>query len=266
MEQLEVVVLGTGTSAGIPVVACDCAVCTSDDPANKRLRASIWLRSSSTSLLVDCGSDFREQALRHGIKRLDAVLFTHAHSDHVNGMDELRQFNWIQHARIPCWASPITWGNIRQRFEYMFNPMQRGGGVPELDLHTVDVREFTAAGHRVLPVEVMHGLLPVNGFRIGDFAYVTDASSVPPEAIRRLKGVKTLILNALRRRPHPTHLSIDEAVAVADEIGAERVWFTHMTHDLEHHETSAKLPPHIRLGYDGLTFSINPAAPMPEVE
>lgn len=262
-EGLRVTVLGTGTSAGVPVIACGCAVCASTNPRNHRLRSSILLRNAEKTILVDCGSDYRQQALRYGIKRLDVLLLTHAHSDHVSGMDELRLYNWRQKQAIPVYASEDTWGSLRRRFDYIFYPSQTGGGIPQITEFVIGTDMFEAAGYPILPLEVLHGDLPVLGFRFGNFGYVTDASEVHERTIRRLAGVRYLILNALRHKPHPTHLNIEQAVAIAQRIGAERTWFTHITHDLDHDETNAQLPPNIQLGHDGLEFDIDPHAPLP---
>jgi phosphoribosyl 1,2-cyclic phosphate phosphodiesterase len=260
---LRVTILGSGTSAGIPVITCDCPVCTSTNPRNQRLRSSILLRNAEKTILVDCGSDYRQQALTHHINRLDALLLTHAHSDHVSGLDELRLYNWKQKHAIPVFASARTIHDIRQRFSYIFSPLQEGGGVPEIELTAV-TGPFETHGVRVLPLEVMHGKLPVLGFRFGNFAYITDASQVPDETVRRLSGVRYLILNALRYKPHPTHLTVDEAVAIARRVGAERTWFTHITHDLDHDEANARLPEGMALAHDGLEFDIDASAPMPD--
>ncbi|HMZ52141.1 MAG TPA: MBL fold metallo-hydrolase [Candidatus Sumerlaeota bacterium] len=255
-EEFRVTVLGSGTSAGVPVMTCDCSVCTSSDSRNRRLRSSIMLRNDSKTILVDCGSDFRQQALQWKINRLDALLLTHSHSDHISGIDELRIYNWKQGHHIDTFGSEQTLADLRQRFGYIFSPMQEGGGVPQIDLRTIGHDPFTAAGLSVLPVEVMHGRLPVTGFRFGNFGYVTDASFVPEETVEKLKGVRFLILNALRWKPHPTHLTVDQAVEIVRRIGPERAWFTHITHDLDHEETNAKLPKGIELAYDGLEFDV----------
>lgn len=258
-----VTVLGTGTSAGVPVIGCDCPVCTSTDRRNNRLRSSVILRNEGRAILVDCGSDFRQQALTYQIKRLDSVLITHAHSDHVSGIDEIRLYNWRQGHAIPVYGSPETLGGLRRRFDYIFNPLQIGGGVSNLDLVDID-GPFETCGVSVLPLHVMHGKLPVLGFRFGEFAYITDASEVPDETIRLLEGVRYLILNALRHRPHPTHLTVAQAVEIARQLKPERTWFTHITHDLDHEETNRSLPEGVELGYDGLEFEVNVAAPMPQ--
>jgi phosphoribosyl 1,2-cyclic phosphate phosphodiesterase len=260
-----VTMLGSGTSAGVPVITCDCPVCTSPNPRNRRLRSSIMLRNASRTILVDCGSDFREQALAWKINRLDAILLTHAHSDHVNGLDDIRIYNWKQRIPIPIYATAPTLDNLRCRYDYVFCPPQEGGGVPQICVNEIDsAKTFEVFGHRVVPLPVMHGILPVVGFRIGDFAYITDASHVGEETLRRVEGVRYLILNALRHRPHPTHLNIEQATAIARRIGAEHTWFTHITHDLEHEETCAALPEGIDLGHDGLEFTIDASAPVVE--
>jgi phosphoribosyl 1,2-cyclic phosphate phosphodiesterase len=260
-----VTVLGSGTSTGVPVISCDCRVCTSTNPLNHRLRSSIMLRRGETTIVVDCGADFRAQALKHRIRRLDALLLTHAHSDHVAGMDELRLFNWRQGGPVTVYTSAKTLAGLRKRFDYIFEPCQKGGGVSQIEPVLVESDPFAAAGIAVLPLPVMHGDLAVLGFRFGDFAYITDASRVPEATIKRLAGVRWLILNALRHRPHPTHLTVEQAVAIARRVGAERTWFTHITHDLDHDETNRSLPPGMSLAWDGLEFDIDAAAPMPVV-
>lgn len=237
------------------MITCDCPVCTSDDPNNNRLRSSILLRNEEKTILVDCGSDYRQQALRYRINRLDTVLLTHAHSDHVSGIDELRLYNWKQKHPIPVFGSRFTLDDVRRRFDYAFNPIQNGGGVPQLDLIPVE-GAFDAAGFRVLPLLAYHGSLPILGFRFGDFAYITDASFLPPATLEAIRGVRYLILNALRHRPHPTHFTVEQATAIAREIGAEHTWFTHITHDLDHATTNRELPEGIDLAHDGLEFDI----------
>lgn len=263
-DHLEVTVLGTGTSAGVPVITCDCPVCTSPNPMNSRLRSSIVLRNERVTILVDCGSDYRQQALTYRINRLDALLLTHAHADHVSGIDEIRLYNWKQHHPIPVLGSERTLSEVRKRFDYAFTPLQNGGGVPQLDLTPVNA-PFTAAGYPVIPLEASHGKLPILGFRFGDFAYITDASFLPEETFRRLEGVRYFILNALRHKPHPTHFTVAQAVEVSRRIGAERTWFTHITHDLEHEETNRGLPEGVALAHDGLTFTIDPHAATPPI-
>jgi phosphoribosyl 1,2-cyclic phosphate phosphodiesterase len=255
---MTVTMLGSGTSSGIPVVACDCPVCLSTNPLNKRLRSSIALSGGGIDLVVDCGADYRQQALQYQLRRLDAVLLTHAHSDHVAGIDEIRLYNWRQRCAIPFYGTGETFASLRRRFDYVFEPTQTGGGVPHIILNQIDEKPFAVCGLRVVPLMVMHGSLPVTGFRFGDFAYITDASFIPDATLERLQGVRFLVLNALRYRPHPTHLTIEQATAIAQQVGAERTWFTHITHDVDHDEANARLPPGIELGWDGLTIEITP--------
>lgn len=256
-NHLQVTVLGSGTSSGVPVITCKCPVCSSENPRNHRLRSSIVLRGEGRTILVDCGSDFRQQALAYDIDKMDVVLLTHAHSDHISGIDELRLYNWTQKKVIPIYGSPRTLKDLRRRFDYIFNPEQTGGGIPQVELVEV-AGPFEILGVPVIPLEVMHGNLPVLGFRFGDFAYITDASEVPDKTVEQLAGVRYLILNALRHRPHPTHLNIEQAVEIVQRIAPERAWFTHITHDLDHDATNAQLPKGIELAYDGLEFVIDP--------
>ncbi|MDX2176609.1 MAG: MBL fold metallo-hydrolase [Candidatus Sumerlaeia bacterium] len=257
MARMQGTFLGTGTSAGIPVLLCDCPVCTSADPLNRRLRTSFWLRGEGRSVLIDCGPDFREQALAARIPRIDTLLLTHSHSDHTVGIDDLRLYNFAQGGAIPVHGSGETLEDVRRRFDYCFKSgVQQGGGIPQLDLVPVE-GPFRAARLAVVPVPLFHGRLPILGFRFGKFAYLTDVSRIPDESWALLEGVETLVLNALRHRPHPTHFTVDEAVAAAERIGAARTWFVHMTHDLDHAETNAKLPPDKQLARDGLTIDVD---------
>ncbi len=258
---LEVTVIGSGTSSGVPQIGCDCAVCTSTDPRNRRLRPSLRLTFAAPGgqqavILVDTSTDLRQQALRHGIHRLDAILFTHAHADHVFGLDDVRSYNFRQGAAIPCFGSEETLGRIRRTFAYIFEAGQEGGGKPSLDLFAV--REpFDLLGLRVLPIPVFHGSLEVFGYRIGTFAYVTDCSRIPDSSFGLLRGVETLILDALRYRPHPTHFSVEEALEAAERIGAKRTFLTHINHEIDHGNPQVPLPPGVEFGYDGLRFEVS---------
>lgn len=263
---MRVVILGSGTSAGVPTLGCRCAVCRSDDPRNKRMRASAYIEAGGLRLLIDCGPDFRTQALANGVEDVDFVLLTHAHADHVAGLDDLRSFNLVHKHPITLYGGDDTLADIRERFGYCFRPpTQAGGGLPDLRLETVppDRGQAWADGDsgdtilRALPIPVFHGKLPIFGWRLGNFAYLTDVSEVPDDSLARLKGVDTLVTSTLRHRPHPTHMSLDESVALARRVGARRTWFVHMCHDLDHAETNAALPPDIQLAHDGLTFTVD---------
>ncbi|HZF08875.1 MAG TPA: MBL fold metallo-hydrolase [Thermoanaerobaculia bacterium] len=252
---LRVTMMGSGTSTGVPVIGCTCAVCTSDDPRNRRLRPGLKLEMEGGVVLVDTPTDLRLQALRFGLPRLDAVLFTHSHADHIFGLDDIRIFNFRQKHAIPCYGSAATLAAIRRVFSYAFEASQEGGGKPQLDLIEVGA-PFSLLGQEVVPVPVWHGSLPVYGYRLGSFAYVTDCNRIPEESYRLLAGVEVLILDALRYRPHSTHFSIDEALAAAARIAPRRTVFTHMTHEVDHGAPLAPLPPGVEFGYDGLTLDL----------
>ena len=243
--------LGSGTSTGVPVVGCDCAVCRSTDPRNRRMRPGLRLEMAGLSLVIDTSPDFREQALRFAIDRVDAVLYTHSHADHVFGLDDLRIFNFRQQGSIPCFGSAETMSRMRQIFTYVFEDGQEGGGKPRLEL--VPVRSpFEVLGLRVAPIPVRHGAMEVFGFRVGRFACVTDVNFISDESFALLAGVELLVLSALRYRPHPTHFNLAEAIAVAQRIGARRTVLTHIAHDIDHARLEVPLPSGIELGYDGL--------------
>jgi phosphoribosyl 1,2-cyclic phosphate phosphodiesterase len=250
--------LGTGTSHGIPMIACDCATCRSTDPRDKRLRPSIYLElADGPRILVDTSTDLRLQALTHRITRVDAVIYTHAHADHILGLDELRRFNAVQRGTIPCYADARTWDTLTRTFFYVFDGVARhGGGVPELERREID-GPFEVNGVRVTPVPLMHGRLPIIGLRFGDFAYLTDCSAIPDESWPLVERVDTLVIDALRYKPHPTHFNVDEALAAIARIAPRRALFTHMAHDLAHAETSARLPRGVELAYDGLVLDVN---------
>lgn len=250
--------LGTGTSHGVPMIGCDCEVCRSDDPRDKRLRPSVYLElDDSTRILVDTTPDLRTQALTHGVRRVDVLLFTHAHADHVMGLDEVRRFNILSRQPLPVFADARTLADIRRMFAYVFDEgAPRGGGVPELRMWTIG-GPFMIGRHDVVPVPIMHGDRAILGFRIGRFAYLTDCNHVPDASFDLLTGLDTVVLDALRRRPHPTHFTVDQAVAVARRIGARRTFFTHIAHDLGHDATCRALPAGMALAHDGLTVEIH---------
>jgi phosphoribosyl 1,2-cyclic phosphate phosphodiesterase len=252
---VKVTFLGTGTSTGVPVPTCGCAVCRSDDPRDKRLRPSVLLEWDGRKVLIDTGTDLRAQALAFEIERLDAVLYTHAHADHVFGLDELRLFNWRMGGAMPVYGSPITLAAIRRTFWYVFEDVEAGGGKPLLEMHAVE-GPFELLGRTIVPVPVEHGRLPVTGWRIGRFAYLTDVSAIPDSSYPLLAGLDVLVLSALRHRPHPTHLHLSRALDEAARIGAARTLFTHIAHEIAHAAVEPTLPAGVELAYDGLTVEV----------
>lgn len=249
--------LGSGTSAGVPMIGCSCATCQSSDPHDKRLRPSIYLVvEDGPSILVDTSTDLRQQALTYGVTRLDAILFTHPHVDHILGLDEVRRFNYLHRRAIPAYADATTASDLRKTFHYVFDPpAQKGGGVPQIDLSIID-GPFDVQGVRVRPVPLFHGGRQILGFRFGTFAYLTDCNRIPEDSWPLLAALDTLVLDALRHRPHPTHFTVAEALEVVRRLQPRQTYFTHMCHDLPHAETNASLPPGVQLAHDGLKFDI----------
>jgi len=247
--------LGTGTSTGIPTLGCHCPVCRSPDPRDKRTRPSVLLEFNGRVVVIDTTPDFREQALRAGMERLDAVLFTHAHADHVLGLDDVRPFYFRQQVPIPIFADPRCMESLRRIFAYIFDGTYKYGGVAQLDPQVIE-GPFALWEFRLLPLPVLHGDLPVLGFRFGNAAYVTDFSSIPETTLPLLAGLEVLILDALRHKPHPTHSNLEQSLALVDRLKPRQAFFTHMAHELGHEETNATLPPHVRLAYDGLKVEL----------
>ncbi|MGE3275682.1 MAG: MBL fold metallo-hydrolase [Vicinamibacterales bacterium] len=258
MSRARVTFLGTGTSHGVPMIGCTCDTCRSTDPHDRRLRPSIYLDvEHGPKVLVDTSTDLRQQALAHGITRVDALLFTHSHADHVMGLDEVRRFNAVQGGAIPAYADARTAAEIRRIFRYVFEPpAQKGGGLPQVLLHEIE-GPFDLDGVRVVPVPLLHGSLPILGFRIGPFAYLTDCSAIPAGAWPVLDGVEFLVIDALRHRPHPTHFTVAQALDVVRTLAPRRAWLTHICHDLPHAATNATLPEGVELGYDGQQIEFN---------
>ncbi len=252
-ERMHLHFLGTGTSMGVPVIGCDCPICTSSDPRHHRLRTSALVRSHGLHILIDVGPDFRLQALRANLRRIDAVLLTHAHFDHIAGIDDLRPFCMRQGA-LPIYGSAQTLADVRQRFAYAFDDTSRGSSRPSITLHTIE-GPFQIGPLTVLPLAIPHGTWTITAYRIGPLGYVTDASALPLAAIEALRGVQVLVLNALRAEPHPTHLSIAEAGEVARMIGAPRTFLVHMTHTVDY-RADYGLPPGVTFAYDGLEIEI----------
>lgn len=252
---MKVTFLGTGTSVGVPVIGCRCEVCTSQDPRDRRLRPSLWIQDADRSILVDTSSDLRRQALRYGIDRLDAVLYTHAHADHILGLDEVRIYNYRQKQTLPVYGSSTTLENLRRTFWYVFEATPVGGGKPRIE--TVEIEApFRLGDLEIRPVPLWHGSLPVTGYRIGDFAYCTDTNRIPPEGLEILEGVRVLVIDALRDEDHPTHFTVEQALAAVERIGPEQAWLTHMTHDLAWEALEARTPDHVHPAYDGLELQL----------
>ena len=238
------------------MIGCDCAVCRSSDPRDVRLRPSIVVQTAATTVLVDAGPDLRAQALRHDLRRVDAIVFTHGHADHILGMDDVRRFNWIMKTAMPCYGDARTLGDIRKTFHYVFDSSTpKGGGLPSLDLRTID-GPFIVGDVAVQPVPLWHGERPVLGFRFGAFAYLTDCSRIDEAAWPLLERLDTVVIDALREAPHPTHFSLAQATEAGRRIGARRTLFTHMCHHLAHEATNARLPQGMSLAYDGLTLDL----------
>lgn len=259
--QAHVTILGSGTSHGVPVIGCGCAVCQSADPRDTRTRPSIFVDvDDGPKILVDTSTDLRQQALAHGVTRVDAILFTHGHADHVMGLDDSRPFSHARKNRIPCYADAGTCDALRRTFSYIFDHRAtQGGGLPQIELTTI-TGPFNIGQVGIRPVPLLHGALPVLGFRLGNFAYLTDCNHVPDASWALLDGLDILILDALRHRPHPTHFSVSEALTVVDRVKPQRTYLTHICHDLPHAATNAALPPSVELAYDGLRLTIEAEA------
>lgn len=253
---MRITFLGTGTSQGVPVIACTCAVCTSTDPHDKHLRSSILIEDNGKNVVIDSGPDFRYQMLRAQVKHLEAVVFTHEHKDHIAGLDDIRAFNYFQNSAIDVFANLRVQDALKREFSYIFSDYQYPG-IPQINLKTIDLKPFTAAGIRMIPIEVLHYKLPVLGFRIKDFTYITDAKTVSETETEKIKGSKILVLNALQKEKHISHFTFQEAIAFAEKIGAEMTYFTHISHRLgKFQDVSAELPANIKLAYDGLQLNI----------
>ena len=245
------VFLGTGTSHGVPIIGCKCAVCTSTDPHNKRTRTSALIEHDGKNILIDASIDFRQQALREMINHLDAILITHGHADHIFGLDEMRRFNVLQGETIACFAEEHSLVELRRVYEYFWNSPQSGGGVPDIRFETIN-GPFEAAGVKIVPLRAEHGAVPVTGYRIGSAAYLTDCNEIPDDTLGKIEGIALLVLDGLRWKEHPTHFNLDQAIEQATRIGAERTCFVHMTHDVDHQSTQHRLPKGMALAYDGL--------------
>jgi len=253
---LDITILGSGTSTGVPLIGCDCKVCTSNNPQNKRLRTSIKISSPTTTVVIDTTPDFRYQMLRTNTTHIDAVVFTHPHRDHYAGLDDIRPFNYFSQKSMAIYANTLTQVAIKRDFYYAFEK-DKDAGLPEMILHTIDKVAFTIGDIPFTPIQVMHREMPVLGFRMGDFTYITDANFIPETEMEKIRGSKVLILNALRRETHPTHYNLEQALAVVASLDIPTVYFTHFSHQIGlHDEVEANLPKGIHLAYDGLQFSV----------
>jgi phosphoribosyl 1,2-cyclic phosphate phosphodiesterase len=253
---IKITVLGSGTSSGVPTIGCTCDVCHSTDPRDRRLRPSILIQYSGYNVVVDTSPDFRAQVLRARLERLDAILYTHSHADHILGLDDVRPFNYRQKSLIPVYATQETLDVIQRVFRYAFDSEPSQSSVPKLDLRVLTGAPFQLFGTEFIPIRLCHGSGAVLGFRFGRAAYLTDHSEIPEESREKLSDLDILFLDALRHRPHPTHTTVENAVRLVEELKPKRAFFTHMCHDLSHERTEAALPPHIRLAYDGLELEV----------
>ena len=253
---MKITFLGTGTSQGVPVIACNCEACVSNDKKDKRLRTSILIEESDNTLIIDTGPDFRQQMLSENVKKLDAVLYTHEHRDHIAGLDDIRAYNHLQKKAMDIYAENRVARALKYEFPYIFSE-NRYPGAPEVALHIIDNRDFFINGIKICPIRVMHYKLPVLGYRMGDFAYITDANFIPEEEKEKLIGVKHLVINALRREKHISHFALCESLEIINELSPRKAYLTHISHQMGLHEKlQNELPPHVTAAYDGLKVEI----------
>ena len=253
---MKVTFLGTGTSQGVPIITCTCAVCSSTDPRDNRLRTSVLIETEHTNIVLDTGPDFRQQMLRENVQKVDAIVFTHGHKDHTAGFDDIRGFNWKTKEAMEVYANEEVEIVLKRDFHYAFAE-HKYPGVPNLNLNVIQNKNFMIRDIPITPIEVLHYKLPVFGYRIGDFSYVTDANFISDSEKEKLKGSKVLVLNALRKSEHISHFTLDQAVAIAREIGAEQTYLIHMSHQMGlHAEVDSELPEGINLAYDGLAVTL----------
>lgn len=249
---MKITFLGTGTSQGVPVILCSCAVCSSADPRDRRLRSSVRIETDGKTLLIDTGPDFREQMLRSQTARIDAILYTHEHKDHIAGLDDVRPYNFLGGQHIHIYATEQVEAALQREFSYAF-AKEKYPGVPELSIHRIANNEFEAAGIRVIPIAAMHSEMPVTGFRIGGFTYITDANFITDEELEKAQGSDVFVINALRREKHYSHFNLDEALELIRKVNPKQAYLTHISHRLGlHADLEKELPPHVTVAYDGM--------------
>jgi phosphoribosyl 1,2-cyclic phosphate phosphodiesterase len=254
---MEIILLGTGTSQGIPIIACECEVCQSKDTLDKRLRTSALIKTDETTICIDAGPDFRQQMLRENVKSLNAILITHNHKDHTGGLDDIRSFNWVHKKPMDVYAREEVMESLKHDYSYAFTEVKYPG-IPQISMHTIPYNDFYVNSIKITPIEAMHLNLPVVGFRIGDFTYLTDANYIDSLQIEKMKGSEIIVINALRRRKHISHFSLEETLNLIEEIKPQKAYITHISHQMGlHKEVEKELPENVFLGYDGLSIMID---------